>query len=102
MEISPEKLEVLKEFLTEKANGSVKKKPLKGIAKYMTIFILFFTFAVAIFGSFTWANFNMTNFVEFLKVYAWFYIPLVGSIAVNSAVKKTKEDKVILEEKNGN
>lgn len=107
MEVSPEKLEVLKEFLTENgSNSAIKKKPLKGIAKNMTIAILIITFIVGVVGNFTWANFEMTTFIDFLKTYAWFYIPLVGSIGVNSVVKKVKDKKIeeefIKEEKNGN
>lgn len=85
--LTPELLEQMQKML-EKEN-----KPVKGIAKFITLLMLIIVFIVGIIGSFVWANFDMEKFVQFLPVFGIMYVPLILSIGSASIVKKIKEDK---------
>jgi ABC-type amino acid transport system permease subunit len=62
------------------------------IAKNMTLVIMLSAFIVGCVGAFI-ATFNMEGYSNFLRGFAPWYIALIGSIGVNSAVDKVKGGK---------
>jgi len=91
MATSQETREAMVELMREMQTAGDKRKPLKGAAKWITLAILIFAFAVGVFGSFDAANFNMDDYVKFLESFAWFFGPLVISIGVGTSAKKVSD-----------
>lgn len=76
----------------EKLAIAMKDKPKKTlvgkkIGKWATIIILILTFGIGVFGSFNKVDFSMTNYVEFLESFKWYFMVISGGVGVGTSVK---------------